>query len=64
MTVKDFRRLTNTAKYEPPFHESYEELERMYWKNITYNAPIYGADISGSLYDEVRYGFECCELLL
>uniref|UniRef100_A0A6F9DFV9 [histone H3]-trimethyl-L-lysine(9) demethylase n=1 Tax=Phallusia mammillata TaxID=59560 RepID=A0A6F9DFV9_9ASCI len=52
MTVKDFRRLTNTSRFEPPFHESYEELERMYWKNITFNPPIYGADISGSLYDK------------
>ncbi|XP_078488525.1 lysine-specific demethylase 4C [Ciona intestinalis] len=51
MTVKEFRRLTNTVRFEPPFHENYEELERMYWKNISFNPPIYGADISGSLYD-------------
>lgn len=55
MTVKDFRRLTNTSRFEPPFHENYEELERMYWKNITFNPPIYGADISGSLYDKVVF---------
>ncbi|CAK8685556.1 unnamed protein product [Clavelina lepadiformis] len=52
ITVKEFRRMNNTSRYEPPFHESYEELERIYWKNITFNAPIYGADISGSLYDK------------
>lgn len=27
-------------------------MERKYWKNITYIAPIYGADVSGSLTDE------------
>jgi len=53
MTVKEFRHLTNTSRYEPPFHESYEELERIYWKNMTFNSAIYGADISGSLYDKV-----------
>uniref|UniRef100_H2Z699 [histone H3]-trimethyl-L-lysine(9) demethylase n=1 Tax=Ciona savignyi TaxID=51511 RepID=H2Z699_CIOSA len=52
MTVKEFRRLTNSVRFEPPFHESYEELERMYWKNLSFNPPIYGADISGSLYDK------------
>ena len=29
-----------------------DELERKYWKNINFCPPIYGADISGSLYDE------------
>lgn len=52
LTVKELRRLTNTDKYSPPFHESYEDLERTYWKNITFNPAIYGADISGSLYDK------------
>lgn len=28
-----------------------EELERKYWKNISFNQPLYGADIQGSLYD-------------
>lgn len=31
----------------------YEDLERKYWKNLTFVAPIYGADINGSIYDEV-----------
>lgn len=54
MTVKELRRLANTDKYSSPFHENYEDLERTYWKNITFNPAIYGADISGSLYDKVR----------
>lgn len=52
MNVKEMRRLTNTDRYASPFHESYEDLERTYWKNITFNPAIYGADISGSLYDK------------
>lgn len=52
MTVKEMRRLANTDKHSAPFHENYEDLERTYWKNITFNPAIYGADISGSLYDK------------
>ena len=36
-----------------PRHVDYDDLERKYWKNLTFVAPIYGADICGSLYDEV-----------
>ncbi|KAK9479536.1 JmjC domain, hydroxylase-domain-containing protein [Lipomyces japonicus] len=32
--------------------ERCEELERIYWKTITYNTPMYGADMLGSLFDE------------
>ncbi|XP_054764398.2 lysine-specific demethylase 4A-like isoform X1 [Lytechinus pictus] len=52
MTVKEFAKLANSAKYQTPPHFGYEDLERKYWKNITYNPPIYGADISGSVYDK------------
>ncbi len=34
-----------------PTHFDYEDLERKYWKNVTYNQPIYGADVSGSITD-------------
>ncbi|KAJ3056230.1 hypothetical protein HK097_007713 [Rhizophlyctis rosea] len=30
------------------------ELERFYWRNITYMAPMYGADFLGSLFEEKR----------
>ncbi|GFY58072.1 lysine-specific demethylase 4A [Trichonephila inaurata madagascariensis] len=52
MTVKEFKVLANNKKYSTPAHFDYEDLERKYWKNITFNAPIYGADVSGSLYDK------------
>lgn len=38
-------------RYQTPEHKDVDELERKYWKNITYIAPIYGADVSGSLTD-------------
>jgi hypothetical protein len=46
--------------YPPPQHRfcsprytDFEELERKYWKNVTFNPPIYGADVNGTLYDPV-----------
>ncbi|KAF7266512.1 hypothetical protein GWI33_020193 [Rhynchophorus ferrugineus] len=51
MTVKQYRDLANSDRYVTPRHFDYEDLERKYWKNITYVAPIYGADVSGSLTD-------------
>ncbi|ESO05604.1 hypothetical protein HELRODRAFT_111100 [Helobdella robusta] len=51
MTVKEFAKLAKSSKYSPPKGDV-EELERKFWKNLTFNAPIYGADLSGSIYDE------------
>ncbi|XP_078426701.1 lysine-specific demethylase 4C-like isoform X4 [Cetorhinus maximus] len=53
LTVKEFKCLANSDnRYCTPRHLDYEDLERKYWKNLTFVAPIYGADVSGSLYDE------------
>lgn len=52
LTVKQFSELANTERYATPKHFDYEDLERKYWKNITYVAPIYGADVCGSITDE------------
>ncbi|XP_077271581.1 lysine-specific demethylase 4C isoform X4 [Temnothorax americanus] len=51
MTVEEYSKLANSDRYATPRHFDYEDLERKYWKNITYVAPIYGADVSGSLTD-------------
>ncbi|XP_063003105.1 lysine-specific demethylase 4B isoform X2 [Elgaria multicarinata webbii] len=51
MMVGDYRRLANSEKYCTPRHQDFDDLERKYWKNLTFMSPIYGADISGSLYD-------------
>ncbi|XP_040832680.1 lysine-specific demethylase 4D [Ochotona curzoniae] len=52
MSVGDYHQLANSNKYRAPAHLSFEDLERIYWKNRLYGSPIYGADISGSLFDE------------
>lgn len=52
MTVAQFRNLANSSRYATPDYFDYDELERKYWKNVAYNPAIYGADVSGSLYDD------------
>lgn len=52
LTVKQFAELANTERYATPKHFDFEDLERKYWKNITYIAPIYGADVCGSITDD------------
>ncbi|XP_077631147.1 lysine-specific demethylase 4D [Crocuta crocuta] len=52
MTVGEYRQMANSPKYWAPLHSDFEDLERKYWKTRLYDSPIYGADISGSLFDE------------
>lgn len=52
MTVQEYHKLASSVKYCTPNHSDFEDLERKYWKNITYNPPIYGADVSGSITDD------------
>lgn len=42
-------RLANPEEFTP---ERCAELERHYWKSLTFNSPLYGADMPGSLFDE------------
>uniref|UniRef100_A0A8C5A2D7 [histone H3]-trimethyl-L-lysine(9) demethylase n=1 Tax=Gadus morhua TaxID=8049 RepID=A0A8C5A2D7_GADMO len=51
MTVSEYRKLANSNKYCTPRHKDFDDLERKYWKNLTFVSPIYGADVSGSIYD-------------
>uniref|UniRef100_A0A4W3GTC0 [histone H3]-trimethyl-L-lysine(9) demethylase n=1 Tax=Callorhinchus milii TaxID=7868 RepID=A0A4W3GTC0_CALMI len=53
ITVREFRKIANSDKFCTPRYGDFEDLERKYWKNLTFNAPIYGADVNGTLYDEV-----------
>uniref|UniRef100_A0A674P4M4 Lysine-specific demethylase 4B n=1 Tax=Takifugu rubripes TaxID=31033 RepID=A0A674P4M4_TAKRU len=56
MTVGEYRKLANSKKYCTPRHKDFDDLERKYWKNLTFVSPIYGADVSGSIYDEWNIG--------
>lgn len=56
--VKKFLKLHLTItnvfhRFCSPHYDDFEELERKYWKNVTFNPPIYGADVNGTLYDPV-----------
>ncbi|XP_066508373.1 lysine-specific demethylase 4A-like isoform X1 [Hoplias malabaricus] len=51
MTVREFRKTANSDKFCSPRYDDFDELERKYWKNLTFNPPIYGADVNGTLYD-------------
>ncbi|XP_022046992.2 lysine-specific demethylase 4A isoform X1 [Acanthochromis polyacanthus] len=51
MTVHDFRKTSNLDKFCSPRYVDFDELERKFWKNLTFNPPLYGADVSGTLYD-------------
>lgn len=46
---KDFDYHMDISDYTP---ERCEELERTYWKTLTYATPLYGADLMGTLFDE------------
>uniref|UniRef100_A0A673X4I1 [histone H3]-trimethyl-L-lysine(9) demethylase n=1 Tax=Salmo trutta TaxID=8032 RepID=A0A673X4I1_SALTR len=51
MTVREFRKTANTDKFCNPRYVDFDELERKFWKNLTFNPPLYGADVNGTLYD-------------
>ncbi|OTB16377.1 hypothetical protein K445DRAFT_100358 [Daldinia sp. EC12] len=46
---KDFDYRMDISDYTP---ERCEELERIYWKTLTYAQPLYGADLPGTLFDD------------
>ncbi|XP_049603142.1 lysine-specific demethylase 4A [Syngnathus scovelli] len=62
MSVKEFRKLANTDKFCTPHYDDFDELERKYWKNVTFNPPIYGADVGGSLYNPDIKEWNICHL--
>ncbi|GAB0097551.1 Probable lysine-specific demethylase 4A [Sergentomyia squamirostris] len=51
MSVKQFYEMAMSERYMTPKYFDYADLERKYWKNITYVSAIYGADVAGSLTD-------------
>lgn len=42
MSVKEFYRKASSDRYATPKYFDYEDLERKFWKNVTYIQPIYG----------------------
>lgn len=67
--VDGYRRLAISNKYMTPAHNSYEELEELYWKeNIDDKsaAPIYGADVCDTItdYDQKAWNIRRLDSLL
>ncbi|XP_022422396.1 lysine-specific demethylase 4D-like, partial [Delphinapterus leucas] len=52
MTVSEYHLLTNSERHQTPFYSDFEDLERKYWKPRPYDSPVYGVDVSGSLFDK------------
>ena len=52
MTVLEYEKLANSNDYKPPQHANHDELERKYWKTLSFCPPIYGCDVSNSIMDE------------
>lgn len=51
MTVKEYHELAHSHQYKTPTHCSYEDLERKYWKSLSFVPPIYGCDVSNAISD-------------
>jgi jumonji domain-containing protein 2 len=51
MSKTDFAPLALAAENQPGTSEP-AEIERKYWKNVPLRAPLYGADVDGSLFDD------------
>ena len=54
--------ILNDCRFRTPRHFDYEELERKYWKNITFVNPMYGADVSGSITDKEQTSWNIANL--
>lgn len=52
MNLLKFRELALSPERQAPKHVDVDDLERRYWKNVTFVTPLYGADMPGSLFDD------------
>eukprot|EP00232_Nephroselmis_pyriformis_P000998 CAMPEP_0182909358 /NCGR_PEP_ID=MMETSP0034_2-20130328/35706_1 /TAXON_ID=156128 /ORGANISM="Nephroselmis pyriformis, Strain CCMP717" /LENGTH=343 /DNA_ID=CAMNT_0025045605 /DNA_START=102 /DNA_END=1130 /DNA_ORIENTATION=+ len=59
---KEFKPMATSPECAPPATENASELERFYWKNVTLNPPLYGADCPGSLFDSSVKGWNIAKL--
>jgi jumonji domain-containing protein 2 len=62
MPLGDFRDMAREAinaapKAEEGKEPNPDELERQFWRNVTLNPPLYGADVPGSLFDPETKGW-------
>lgn len=56
ITVTEFEELALKEKIPKSSKYDYDSVERTFWKNLRFNPPMYGADMSGSFFGEdVKY---------
>ncbi|XP_055012850.1 lysine-specific demethylase 4A-like isoform X2 [Boleophthalmus pectinirostris] len=58
--------LLPSSRFRHPQHADCDELERKFWKNLTFNPPLYGAEVTGSLYDQgvTEWNIGCLNTIL
>lgn len=62
-SIAQFKALAESDKYKrPPNLFDFNDVERKYWKTLTFTPPIYGADVEGGLYDEDCEEFNVAKL--
>eukprot|EP00658_Telonema_sp_P-2_P030900 TRINITY_DN23247_c0_g1_i1.p1 TRINITY_DN23247_c0_g1~~TRINITY_DN23247_c0_g1_i1.p1 ORF type:complete len:231 (-),score=75.25 TRINITY_DN23247_c0_g1_i1:116-808(-) len=47
ISVRDYKAMAESKEYRTPAHKSYEDLDRIFWRTVQYQAPLYGADAGG-----------------
>ena len=62
MTVKQYAKLANDGVYKQPPHSNHDELERKYWKTLSFCPPIYGCDVADSLTDSDQKSWNMADL--
>ncbi|QQP36234.1 Uncharacterized protein FKW44_021274, partial [Caligus rogercresseyi] len=62
MSVLEYYEMSMSSTYRTPQHHSYEDLERKYWKSLSFVPPIYGADITDSITDSDCTSFNIAQL--
>ena len=50
-SFQDYYELANSHCYRTPVHSDYDNLERKYWKSLSFVPPIYGCDVAANLTD-------------
>ena len=62
MSVKEYEKLANSSVYKPPSHSNHDELERKYWKTLSFCPPIYGCDVPDSITDQEQEAWNIRDL--
>ena len=59
---QEYYKLANSHTYRPPVHSSYDDLERKYWKSLSFVPPIYGCDVADHLTDPEEQSWNIAKL--